>query len=445
MSMNRARAREFAQLVDWEHGLVNRRIFVDEEIYRAELEQIFARCWLYLAHESQIPNPGDFISVYMGEEPVLVVRDRDGKINAFINSCPHRGNRVCRADQGNVTSFVCPYHGWTFDRQGKLVGVPGFRELYHGELNREQWGLPKVAQVASYKGLIFGTFDPDAPSLEEYLGDYRWGLDLLLDQGDMVAVPGIIRWTMDANWKFAADNAIGDMYHGAVSHRSAILVGHSGGTGTTRRGRDYLAQGRQRPGISMVTEYGHGFNADFIDDGLFNWDSPLAYWRKRPEVQARLGPLRMKVNRSNQNIFPNLFVNSGSRELMLRNPKGPTRIEIWKTTLVDRSAPPEIQRMQVRASNRHFGPGGMFEQEDGENWEQSTFGARGVVTQRYNLNYTMGLGHGEIVNDGQSPPRIDSLTNEHCQLWFYRCWAEYMAASSWQELKERHSRPEGRL
>jgi phenylpropionate dioxygenase-like ring-hydroxylating dioxygenase large terminal subunit len=445
MAVDVSRAREVAQLVDVDRGLVSRRIFADDEIYQMELEQIFARAWLYLAHESQLPNPGDFVGVYMGEEPVLVVRDPDGKINAFINSCRHRGNRVCRADQGHITSFICPYHGWTYDTRGRLVGVPGFKELYHAELDRDQWGLPPVAQVDSYKGLIFGTFDPEAPSLDEFLGDMRWGLDLLLDQGDLVAVPGIVRWTMDANWKFASDNAIGDMYHGAVAHRSAMLAGHSGGTGTNVRGGGYLAQGRQRPGISVVTEYGHGFNADFIDDERFNWQSPMAYWRQRPEVRERLGQLRMKVNRSNMNVFPNLFVNSGSRELMLRNPKGPMKIEIWKTTLVDRTAPPEVQRLQVQASNRHFGPGGMFEQEDGENWDQSTFGARSPVARRYDLNYAMAVGHGQVVHDDQSPPRIDSLTNEHCQLWLYRCWAEYMAASDWNDLRRNHSRPEGRM
>jgi hypothetical protein len=195
----------------------------------------------------------------------------------------------------------------------------------------------------------------------------------------------------------------------------------------------------------MVTAYGHGFNADFLDSARFDPSSPLAYWRRDPAVQERLGPLRMKVNRSNQNVFPNLFVNSGSRQLMLRNPQGPMRTVMWITTLVDKNASPEIQRAQVQASNRHFGPGGMFEQEDGENWDQSTFGARGKVARRYDLNYSMAVGHGEVVVDEQSPPRIDVLTNEHCQLWFYRCWAEYMAAESWPALRAHHSRPAGRL
>ena len=436
--------RTIAKLVDHEQGLVSRRIFSDPDVYQLELEQIFARCWLYLGHESQLPNPGDYINVFMGEEPVLVVRNRQGKLNAFINSCRHRGNRVCRADAGNTASFLCTYHGWTYDIDGKLIGVPGHQELYHGELNRGQWGLPQVAQVASYKGLICGTFDPDAPSLDEYLGDMRWGLDLLLDQGDMVVMPGIIRWQMDVNWKFAADNAIGDMYHGNIAHRSAFLAGHRGAEGSRKVGPDAPKQGQRRlsaPGFTVVTEYGHGFNANFILEEEFNWDAPGAYWRKDPEVQNRLGPLRSKVARSNQNVFPNLFVNSGSRELMLRNPLGPMKMEIWKTTLIDRNAPPEAQRGMTYGANRHFGPAGMFEEDDGDNWDQSTYGARGLTSRQYDLNYSMSVGHGEVVVDELGPPRIDSLTNEHAQLWMYRCWAEYMDAPSWKHLRDHHIKP----
>ncbi|WP_434348766.1 aromatic ring-hydroxylating oxygenase subunit alpha [Myxococcus virescens] len=430
----------YSQLVDTQKGLVRREIFVDEEVFRDELRQIFGRCWLYLAHESQVPAKGDYVNVFMGTESVLVCMGRDGKIRAFLNSCRHRGNRVCRADRGNASTFVCPYHGWSYDLAGKLVGVPGAKELYHGDLDRSQWGLAPVAQVASYKGLIFGTFDPEAPPLEEYLGDMRWGLDLLLDQGDLVAVPGTIRWSMACNWKLAADNGAGDTYHALWTHRSAVLAGHPEGDGVTN---DELAIGKHR-GFTMVTGYGHGYNADWLAENV-DMGSPLAAWRRDPVVQRKLGPFRQNVHRANQNVFPNLFVNTGSRDLMVRNPISPTKTETWRTILVDKNADPEIQRMQIRASNRHFGPGGMFEQDDGENFEQCTSAASGAFSQAYPLHYGMGLGHGQVVNDGNSPPRIDSVMNEHAQLWMYRAWAEFMDAPSWKHLRQEHSRPEGVL
>ena len=110
-------------LVDAEHGLVSRRIFIEPEIYAQELARIFARCWLFLCHESQVPQPGDFFSTYMGEDPVLVVRDSLGQVNAFLNVCRHRGNRLCRADVGNAATLTCAYHGWTYSNDGQLVEI----------------------------------------------------------------------------------------------------------------------------------------------------------------------------------------------------------------------------------------------------------------------------------------------------------------------------------
>ena len=142
-------------LIDAEKGLVSRRIFIEPDIYQRELERIFARCWLFLCHDSQIPQPGDFLTTYMGEDPVLVVRDTAGQVRAFLNVCRHRGNRLCRADAGNAASFTCAYHGWTYRNDGRLTGVPYMKEAYHDELDCERWGLVPVAQLAAHKSLWF--------------------------------------------------------------------------------------------------------------------------------------------------------------------------------------------------------------------------------------------------------------------------------------------------
>ena len=154
---------QVSKWVDYANGTVDRRIFFDEDVYQLEMERIFARAWLFMCHESQIPNPGDFFLNFMGEDRVIVVRDNEGAIQVLVNSCRHRGNAVCRAEEGHASSFMCTYHGWTFDLQGKLVGVPGFKEVYHEELDRENWGLIKAAQVATYKGLVFANMDANAP------------------------------------------------------------------------------------------------------------------------------------------------------------------------------------------------------------------------------------------------------------------------------------------
>src|SRR5687767_11007644 len=163
--------RTLASYVDTEKGLVSRKIFSDPDIYQMEMEQIFARAWIFMCHESQIPNPGDFFLNFMGGDRVIVVRDNDMSVNVLVNSCRHRGNAVCRADEDHATSFMCTYHGWTYDLKGSLVGVPGFKEVYHEELDRENWGLIKAPNVESYGGLIFASMDPAAPTLHEYLGE----------------------------------------------------------------------------------------------------------------------------------------------------------------------------------------------------------------------------------------------------------------------------------
>ena len=115
-------------LANYEEGLLSRRIFSEQEIYQQELENIFAKTWLFLCHDSQIPNPGDFFSTYMGEDPVLVTRDQAGQVRAFLNVCRHRGNRVCRADSGNGLglrvrlSWLDIRHGWQAHRSAQPEG-----------------------------------------------------------------------------------------------------------------------------------------------------------------------------------------------------------------------------------------------------------------------------------------------------------------------------------
>jgi phenylpropionate dioxygenase-like ring-hydroxylating dioxygenase large terminal subunit len=139
-----------SDLVDVDRGIISREIFVNDEIYRQEQERIFARAWLLIGHDSQVPKPGDFFASSMGEESVILCRDAAGQIHVFLNSCRHRGMKVCRYDQGNTVEFLCPYHGWSYATDGALVGVPHARDAYGPQLDRSRWGLVEVSRMVNY-------------------------------------------------------------------------------------------------------------------------------------------------------------------------------------------------------------------------------------------------------------------------------------------------------
>jgi len=213
---------EIDDLVSLERGEVDRRIYSDPAIFELEMERIFARSWLFLCHESQIPEPGDFFQSVMGRDNVLVVRQKDGSIKAMLNTCAHRGNAVCRAEEGNAKNFLCTYHGWSYGIDGRLNGVPGLNTFYSGQLDKSRHGLAPVAQVADYKGFIFGTHDASAPPLEDFLGTTgRLGLDTIALRGEMEVVPGIQKFVIECNWKIAVDNLF-DWYHPQITHASAF-------------------------------------------------------------------------------------------------------------------------------------------------------------------------------------------------------------------------------
>lgn len=415
-------------LVDSEHGLVSRRIFVERDIYEQELERVFARCWLFLAHESQIPLPGDFCTTYMGEDPVLVVRSDEGRIGAFLNTCRHRGNRVCRADSGNAAAFVCSYHGWTYGNDGRLTGVPNLRDAYFNELDKAQWGLIPVAHIDSYKGLVFATFDADAPPLVDYLDEVSWYLDVLADrrEGGSEVIGGIHKWIMPCNWKLPADSFGGDAYHTNWVHFSAAVAGFGRRPETRPVGK----------GVSIAPGRGHGITAQLVsaDD-----DEPVPALRGyndsiRDEMRQRLGVERAEqVFPISGTVFPNLSVLFSNRSRLIRmwHPRGPERTEVWSWCIVDAAAPDEVKEAMAVETLRAFGPGGAFEEDDVENWQQCGATARGAVARRYPMNLQMGLGRGQKSN--RFPGSESHYPSEANQRSFYRRWAEVMAAKSLAE------------
>lgn len=441
--MNHAVIARESPWYDAERGIVrDRSIFTDPDIYRLEQQRIFARAWNFVCHESQLPEPGSFFMSYIGEEEVIAVRDRARSVQVLLNTCPHRGNTVCRAEQGKANSFLCSYHGWNFDLDGRLVGMPGEDTFYRNDLDKRAWGLGKAAQVESYKGFVFATMDPTAPPLADYLGWVgRLGIDMLAEQGDMVVLDGILKNRIGCNWKLAVDNLY-DWYHVKVSHGASMRLGV-----VSEAGMAPLEQ------MVLLGEYGHGIGGPGISEerlqgflarmngagGAPEWFDMFAARRLDPRMREVLGPVGSR-SFGHPNIFPNLWV-ALTRQVCLRIPRGPLETELWWFTFLPKGASEEERRTTIWAANHIFGPAGLLEQDDGENWSHSTRGARGTVSRTLPLNYAMGLGHDRVLTDPSGQSRIETVVNEHGQRWTYQCWQEWLQADSWAALRERHSMP----
>ena len=421
---------EIKSLVDPEGGLINRRIFADPEIYALERERVFARCWLYLGHESEVPNPGDFVTAYMGEEPIILWRDFNGRIGAYLNLCRHRGNRVCRADRGTAKILTCSYHGWSYTSDGKLALVPmvdAFREL-----EREKWGLIPVAQIDSHKGLIFATFDPEAPSLSEYLGDMAWYLDILLDRREGgTEVSGPHRWVLDANWKTAAENFGGDGYHIFSTHGSARELDIDTTTNQTRQWNQgcQIACGNGHILVSWITPPDGGPWFAQPDEELVRYMKEHA-----PEIESRLGTMRArKISPSAGTVFPNFSVHWLTRTIRVWHPRGPDKMEIWSWAVVDKAAPQAIKEKMRLVSQYRFSPSGVFEQDDMDNWAQVTGSAKSLIGRRYPANYQMSGNEPPIELD--LPGQTMSRFSDNNQLNLYMHWAKVLEAKNWREIK----------
>lgn len=411
---------ELRSLVDLRKGTIDRRIFWDESVYRLELERIFARCWLFVCHESQVPNKGDFITTSMGQDAVIACRAEDGSVSVMLNSCPHRGNRVCFADEGNTRQFVCNYHGWSFGRDGSLLGMHE-EQVYKecSDFDKSKWGLHK-ARVASYKGLVFATFDPDMGSLDDYLGDFRWYLDIVLDNDDdgTEFVGGALTSSMRTNWKFPAENFAGDAYHAGWTHNSGAQA--------------MLGLSVQLPAETYQANMnGHGW--EFGLDGVgnvatFGDRTALRYIRSRQaDIAKRLGELRSRMVGavSSATVFPNFSFLPGHQTFRVWQPTGPHSCKITVWAMVNKSAPPEVKEAYRKGVMMTFSPSGVFECDDGENWENATHSNAGVVTRRQPLNY--GLGLNSSVEHGELKGNIHKRAiNDANQRAFYARWLELM-------------------
>jgi phenylpropionate dioxygenase-like ring-hydroxylating dioxygenase large terminal subunit len=434
--------RPVREWVDHARGLVSREIFVDRDVYQMELERLFTRTWLFVGHESLVPNNGDFFTSRMGEESVILCRDRQGAVHVFLNSCRHRGMKVCRYDQGNTSLFTCPYHAWSYSTDGKLQGVPLHKQLYDGVLDRDAMSLIEVPKLAIYKGTVWASWDPDAPDFLTYLGDAKLHLDQALDCRDGrpggSEVIGVHKWIFPANWKFAAENFLGDTYHNP-SHRSVDLIGigPSAQAGVKGRRDDELQKAQH---IWISFPQGHGMHSaiaparnEYMASFLNNPRIEEYFRHCFEERKRRLGNEAARLLPFTGTIFPNASMHGRQpRGICVWHPHAPTETEAWRFFLVDADAPAEVKEFLRHYYMRYSGPAGMTEQDDMENWLYATRASVGTIARRYPFNYQQSM-HASTVN-GPMPGNLSLQITEQMARGYYQSWDRYMKGEGWDRL-----------
>jgi len=433
------------KLVDMDKGLIARDVFVSPEAYAQEQERVFARAWLFVGHESQVPNPNDFYVSRMGEESVILTRDRQGQIHVLLNTCMHRGMKVCRYDEGNTPVFSCPYHGWSYSTDGNLVSVPGeligvpqFATAYHGELQKEEWGLISVPKMHNYRGSIWACWDKDAPDFEEYLGDMKYRLDETFTE-DTIVFGGVQKCRMPCNWKFAAENFIGDFYHGTTTHRSVDLVGISPSGGT---GRHLQRGARAMRRVHMAFPGGHGtvgnllMPGETIDYTNMYPNNPAVddYYRARHEKMQKLLGDQPRPGGQVGTVFPNMSF-GGPNGMAVWHPAGAHMTEAWRWYFIDKDAPEEVKQILRHYQLRYSGPAGMTESDDAENWNYASYASSGTIARRHRYNYNQGASHETGSDELPGAWASEVASTEQNARVLYKRWAEFMDAESWDDLR----------
>ncbi len=419
--------------VDAERGVVDRAAFVSQEVFRLELERIFDRSWMFLAHVTEIPEAGDYVARRLGSAPVIVARGDDGAVHVLLNSCRHRGTRLCRAEMGNARRFVCPYHGWSYERDGRLITTTFDAELPEG-MDFAQWGLVRAPRIEVYKGLVFACWDAEAIDLARYLGDMRWYLDAFFwrTPAGMTALAPPHRWRVRTNWKVGALNFIGDSMHVATTHVGPITLDRvrSDREGFTTAGED---------SFQVVTDEGHGCTLTYLAPGM----REEHYRARPPELQrlfdralvpdqaAMLDGLRVAVG----NVFPNFsFIESqatpGEKAIIVRQwqPVSATEMEILSWVLVEDEASAGCKERVLNHGFHNFGAAGVFEQDDLEIWASATEASDNRIAAQFPYSFHTGVAR-QPLPDHRWPGRAyKPVATEVAQLAFLRHWDERMTS-----------------
>lgn len=360
---------------------IDRRVFTDPELFDLEMKYIFESTWLYLCHESQIEKPNDYITTYMGKQPVIINRDRDGNINGFINACAHRGAQIENCSRGNKKIFMCPFHGWCYKTNGQLAHH-GEKDSdgYSEDFNPTELGLTHIAKIESYGGFIFGSLSDDVPDLKTHLGEATKLIDMLVDQSEegIEVIPGVQTYTFDGNWKLQAENGV-DGYHVETIHANYVQ---------TIQNRQKILQGDDPVKAVAVGDLGSlpGGFYDLDNGHVLLWNefqNPQirALYEKHDELVEKYGELRAKWMDGylrNLLLYPNVFLmDQMSTQIRVFRPLTVDKTEVTTFCFAPKGESAKARRSRIRQYEDFFNASGMATPDDLAAFNQSMKGFYG--------------------------------------------------------------------
>jgi benzoate/toluate 1,2-dioxygenase subunit alpha len=353
---------------DLERGIARckRDIFTDPDLFELEMKYIFEGNWIYLAHESQIPNKNDYYTTVIGRQPIFIARNRDGELNAFINACSHRGAMLCRFKRANRATYTCPFHGWTFNNSGKLLKVKDPEGAgYPQDFNKDgRYNLTKVPRFESYRGFLFGSLNPDVLPLKEHLGEAAKIIDMIVEQAPegIEVLNGSSTYTYDGNWKLQTENGA-DGYHVSAVHWNYIAT-----TGRRKEGSDMV----EVADTGSWAKQGGGFYS-FEHGHLLLWTKfanpqfrPNAH--RRAEYAERLGDTLatwILENSRNLCLYPNVYLmDQFSTQIRTYRPLTVDKTEVTVHCFGHKGESPQARAMRLRQYEDFFNVSGMGTPDD---------------------------------------------------------------------------------
>jgi len=411
---------------------VGRRMFEDPAVFELEMRHIYESTWIYLCHESQVPNPHDYFAGRIGVNKVLVTRNGEGEVKAFLNSCTHRGAQLTTTKKGNQKNFMCPFHGWVFNSDG-VCAVDGHDDgAYSDSFDQQDHNLVAVAKLDIYKGFIFASLSADVPPLTEFLGGATVAIDLLADQSPdgMEILKGEVRYRSKANWKTQLENI--DGYHFFPTHLSYIglIQKRMQEDDPTVKTID-ATEMASLPGGAYEFENGHCMSWGFMPNGD---DRPLGFQRERIEQQFGKEIGRWMIDHvRNLIIYPSvLFMDQSSTTIRMVHPVSATESLVEIYCIAPRNEPPEARERRIRQYEDFLGPAGLATSDDQNLFESCQ---RSVMSSQIPMMHGYGRGVTRIkpgVDKAGKAIGLNTETNcgsdhETFIHGSYRAWKEMMA------------------